>query len=244
MDSIRSIAERHRLIVIEDAAQALLSSYKGIAAGCLGTLGCFSFHESKNISSGEGGALTVTKPELVERAFIVWEKGTNRQAFQRGLVDHYRWVDVGSSFLPSEFMAAILYAQLENAELFTQERLSLWQRYHAGFADLEAAELARLPIVPRTCEHNGHLFYLLLRDRRSRDALIERLRKQGIQCCFHYVPLHSSPAGMRYGRTVAPLQVTDDASARLVRLPLHSTLSAAIQEEVIDRVSAGCRSIE
>jgi dTDP-4-amino-4,6-dideoxygalactose transaminase len=242
MDAIQAIAERHRVIVIEDAAQALLSSYKGAPAGRLGDLGCFSFHESKNVSSGEGGALVIRDPQLTERAVVLWEKGTNRRAFRLGSVDRYSWVDLGSSFLPSEFMAAILYAQLEHADIFTRERLGLWTRYHAAFADLETAGIVRRPVVPEDCSHNGHLYYLLLRDRSRRDALIERLRDDNIEAFFHYIPLHSAPAGIRYGRAEGNLRVTEDTSGRLIRLPLHSGLSISMQDKVINRIMAACRS--
>src|SRR4051812_34854710 len=176
MDAICEVAARHGLIVIEDAAQAHLSTYHGRPAGRLGVLGCFSFHETKNITAGEGGALTVNDPSLSERAYVIWEKGTNRQALKLGLVDKYTWMDIGSSFLPSEFMAAILFAQLEQMERFTRERCAIWSRYHHGFADLEAAEVVRRPTVPAHCNHNGHLYYLLLRNQEERDLLIKRMQ--------------------------------------------------------------------
>jgi dTDP-4-amino-4,6-dideoxygalactose transaminase len=243
MDAIQTIAQKHGIIVIEDAAHALLSSYKGVPAGRLGDLGCFSFHESKNVTSGEGGALVIKDPQLSERATVLWEKGTNRRAFRLGAVDRYSWVDLGSSFPPSEFMAAILYAQLERAEILTRERLIRWARYHAAFADLETSEMVRRPAVPAYCSHNGHLYYLLLRDRSSRDALIERLRVDSIEAFFHYVPLHSAPAGIRYGRVAGNLTVTEDTSDRLIRLPLHLGLTTSMQNQVINGVVAGCHSV-
>jgi dTDP-4-amino-4,6-dideoxygalactose transaminase len=236
MDPIREIARKHRLLVIEDAAQALLSTYRGRPAGSLGDLACFSFHETKNITSGEGGALAINDPRLRERAYIVWEKGTNRRAFKSGRVDKYTWVDCGSSFLPSEFMSAILLAQLEQVETFTQERRAIWNRYHEGFVALDAAGGARRPSVPTHCVHNGHLYYLLLRDQAERDRLIAKLDADGIATVFHYVPLHSAPAGLRYARAHGSMRVTDETSAGLVRLPLHAGMSPAAADHVIERV--------
>lgn len=238
MDAIRRIADRHGLIVIEDAAQALLSTYRGRPAGRLGDLACFSFHETKNVTSGEGGALTINDRRLSERAYVIWEKGTNRRAFKLGLVDKYTWIDCGSSFLPSEFMAAILLSQLEQIERFTAERCAIWDRYHAAFAPLEAAGRARRPIVPAHCEHNGHLYYLLLHDQNDRDRLIQGLQAEDIWAPFHYVPLHSAPAGLCYARAHGDLPVTDETSAALVRLPLFAGMAVAVADRVIDRVHA------
>src|SRR5262245_14807887 len=238
MDAIRDIARRFNLVVIEDAAQALLSTYHGRPAGGLSDLACFSFHETKNVSSGEGGALVVNAPELVERAYVVWEKGTNRQAFKEGRVDKYRWVDIGSSFLASEFTAAILMAQLEQVQALSDRRIAIWQRYHDAFRDLEAAELVRRPAVPPHCRHNGHLYYLILRDQGARDRLIRDLGEDLIGTVFHYVPLHSSPAGERLGRTHGTLPVTDRTSAGLVRLPLHAGMGEAEAGRVIERIHA------
>lgn len=242
MDRIREIAARHGLLVIEDAAQALGSSYRGVPAGRLGDLACFSFHETKNVTSGEGGALAIADERFAERAFVLWEKGTNRRAFRLGEVDRYTWLDQGSSFLPSEFTAALLLAQLEQADRFNARRLAIWHRYQESFADLEAAERARRPVVPEHCAHNGHLYYLLAPDRRARDALIARLEEDDIGSVFHYVPLHSSPAGSRYARSHGPMRVTDETSDRLVRLPLHADLTEAQADRVIERVHAylGC----
>lgn len=236
MDAIREIAAARQLFLIEDAAQALLSEYRGRPAGALGDAGCLSFHATKNVVSGEGGALITNRPDLAERAEILREKGTNRSQFLLGLIDKYTWVDVGSSYLPSELVAAFLLAQLQHAEGITLERRALWDVYHAAFADIEARDDGtRRPVVPQHCTHNGHLYYLLLPSRASRDALIAALREKGIGAPFHYVPLHSSPAGRKFGRTDGPLPLTDDLSGRLIRLPLWSGIGAA-QARVIDRV--------
>jgi dTDP-4-amino-4,6-dideoxygalactose transaminase len=223
MDAFREIAVAHRLLLVEDAAQALLSTYRGRLAGTLGDVGCFSFHASKNVVSGEGGALVTDRADFVERAEIIREKGTNRSRFLLGLVDKYTWVDLGSSYLPSELVAAFLRAQLEDAAAITAERRATWGFYHAAFADLEARDIGvRRPIVPAHCEHNGHLYYLLLPSRGSRDALLAALQAQGVDAPFHYIPLHSSEAGRCFGRSVGPLALTDDVSERLIRLPLWS----------------------
>jgi len=236
MEAIRAVADRHGLVVIEDAAQALLSTYRGRPAGRLGDLACFSFHETKNVTAGEGGALAINDSRFRERAYVIWEKGTNRQAFKLGLVDKYSWVDYGSSFLPSEFMAAVLLAQLEQIERFTAERRAIWERYHAGFARLETAGFVRRPFVPEHCFHNGHLYFLVLPSQEARDRLIRNLSSDGVSTVFHYVPLHSAPAGRRYGRAHGDLSVTDAASAGLVRLPLHAGMAAAAADRVIDCV--------
>ena len=238
MDAILEIAARHRLAVVEDAAQAVLASYRGRPLGAIGDLGTLSFHETKNVLSGEGGALLLRDAALVARAEILWEKGTNRSSFFRGEVDKYTWVDIGSSFLPGELIAAFLCAQLEQAEVVTERRRAVWERYYAGFADLERAGRARRPVVPPHCGHNGHLFYLLLPDEAARARTIAALANRGIGAHFHYVPLHSSPAGRRYGRACGSLDATDDAAARLVRLPLWPGI-----EEVLDEVIDAVRQI-
>jgi len=220
MDYINSIARRHGLLVVEDAAQALLSTYHGRPAGSLGDLGCFSFHASKNITSGEGGALTINRQELYSRAYIVWEKGTNRRAFWQGKVDKYTWVDVGSSFLPNELTAAFLVAQFKHADALTRDRFITWDYYYGAFAELEARGVLRRPVVPPYVAHNAHLFYLLLNSNSIRDATISKLKAVDIVAPFHYVPLHSSPAGLRFGRTCGDLKITDDVANRLLRLPL------------------------
>jgi dTDP-4-amino-4,6-dideoxygalactose transaminase len=236
MDAITTIAERRGLMVIEDAAQCILSTYRGKSLGTFGALGALSFHETKNIISGEGGALLVNDPRLVERAEIIREKGTNRSQFFRGQVDKYTWVDVGSSYLPSEILAAFLAAQMEEAEAITERRLRIWNAYHDAFAALETRGLVRRPVVPAHCRHNAHLYYLLLRDLDTRTRFISTLKAAGVHTVFHYVPLHSAPAGQRYGRAAGALPVTDDASDRLVRLPLW--LPDMDQQRVIDAVEA------
>jgi dTDP-4-amino-4,6-dideoxygalactose transaminase len=220
MDAISEIAARHRLLVIEDAAQGILSTYRGRPLGSLGELAALSFHETKNIISGEGGALLVNDARFAERAEILREKGTNRAQFFRGQVDKYTWVDVGSSYLPGEIVAAFLAAQTEEAQRITDDRLAIWERYHAAFAGLETREQLRRPIVPAHCRHNAHMYYLLLRELDARTRFIAAMKAQDIHPVFHYVPLHSSPAGRRYGRAAGDLAVTDRCSDCLVRLPL------------------------
>lgn len=237
MDPILEIAASRRLLVIEDAAQGMMAYWRGKPLGSLGALGCVSFHETKNIISGEGGALLINDPELVDRAEIVREKGTNRSRFFRGQVDKYTWVDVGSSFLPGEIVAAFLAAQLDDAESITERRMAVWNRYHAELIDLEAAELLRRPIVPDDCVHNAHMYYILLRDVVERTRVIGALKELGVLTVFHYVPLHSSPAGRRFGRAMGDLPVTNDVSDRLLRLPLW------IDGLEIDKVLTALRSV-
>lgn len=226
MDRLAAIAMDHGLMLVEDAAQALGSTYKGRQAGSLGDLAAFSFHETKNIVSGEGGALTINRADLVERAEIIREKGTNRSRFLRGQVDKYTWVDIGSSFLPGELIAAFLLAQLEQIELVNRRRLDIFDQYTNAFADLADAGRVRLPVCPPDCTGNGHMFYLLVRDIDDRDAFISHMRSQGIVTPFHYVPLHSSPGGVKYGRSSGSFSATDGTSARLVRLPMFFDLGA------------------
>jgi dTDP-4-amino-4,6-dideoxygalactose transaminase len=233
MEAITDLARERGLIVIEDAAQGLGSSKGGRPLGSIGQLGAISFHETKNVISGEGGALLVNDPDLVERAEVIYEKGTNRVAFHRGETDKYTWVDIGSSFLASELTAAFLWAQLQEADRITERRLEIWDRYHRGFESLEAEGKLRRPIVPDD-GHNGHIYYLLLPDRAARDGLIADLGEAGIATVFHYVPLHSSPAGRRYGRAAGELPITDSAGERLVRLPLWVGLSDEQVDAVID----------
>lgn len=232
MDRLNQIAQTHGLMVIEDAAQALGSTYKGRPAGCLGDIAAFSFHETKNIISGEGGAITVNRQDLVERAEIIREKGTNRSRFLRGQVDKYTWVDIGSSFLPGELIAAFLFAQLEKEEMIRQTRLALFDRYQSAFADLAQRERIVLPWHSDDVTGNGHMFYLRMRDVDDRDALIEHLREAGIIAPFHYVPLHSAPGGRRFGRAIGNLSVTDDTYSRLIRLPLYFTLGDEIERVI------------
>jgi dTDP-4-amino-4,6-dideoxygalactose transaminase len=220
MDAIMAIAARHGLKVVEDAAQGILSTYKGRPLGSIGDLAALSFHETKNVIAGEGGALLVNDPALVERAEIIREKGTNRSRFFRGEVDKYTWVDIGSSYLPSELIAAFLAAQLEEAEDITARRQAIWNRYHAWATPLEQDGTLRRPIVPAHCTHNAHMYFLLLSDLHARTHFIESMKAAGIGTVFHYIPLHSSPAGQRYGRASTPLPHTDAASECLVRLPL------------------------
>jgi dTDP-4-amino-4,6-dideoxygalactose transaminase len=232
MDAIMSIAQRHDLLVVEDAAQALLSTYKGRALGTIGHFGCLSFHETKNIISGEGGALLVNDERFIGRAEIVREKGTNRSQFFRGEVDKYTWVDVGSSYLPSELVSAFLYAQLEHADEITSKRCHICTAYSSQLAPLQQAGVMRLPMFDG--DSNGHMYYLILDSLYTRTKLIASLKAQVIHPVFHYVPLHSSPAGRKYGRTGSAMTLTDDLSERLLRLPLHYEMS----DNDIVRVSA------
>lgn len=234
MDAIGEVARRRNLLLIEDAAQALGAAYRGKPLGSFGDLAAISFHETKNVISGEGGALLVNSPALAARAEVVREKGTNRSQFFRGEVDKYTWVDIGSSFLPSDILAAFLWAQLEAAESIQARRQALWQRYHEAFAELERAGLVQRPRVPPDATPNAHCYFLLLADAAARPRFIERLRKDDVHAVFHYVPLHSSPAGRRYGRASGPMSVTDAASDRLVRLPLWIGLEPQ-QDYVIER---------
>ncbi|MFH2139926.1 MAG: dTDP-4-amino-4,6-dideoxygalactose transaminase [Pseudomonadota bacterium] len=240
MDAIMAIAQRHNLLVIEDAAQGIMSSYKGRALGSIGHLAALSFHETKNIISGEGGALLVNDERFAERAEIIREKGTNRSQFFRGQVDKYTWVDIGSSYLPGEIIAAFLWAQMEEADSITQKRLAIWQNYHEALAPLEQAGVLRRPIIPENCQHNAHMYYILLDSLEKRSMLIEKLKEQGVNAVFHYVPLHSSPAGKRYGRVHGSMAITQDFSDRLVRLPLWIGLSEAQQGRIVDMLEAAC----
>jgi dTDP-4-amino-4,6-dideoxygalactose transaminase len=231
MDAIMDIARRYKLMVIEDAAQACMSSYKGRSLGTIGDFGCFSFHETKNIISGEGGALMINRPELVERAEIVREKGTNRSRFLRGEVDKYTWSDIGSSFLPGEVTAAFLWAQMEEGRHITARRLEIWQRYDSLLRDFES--MLTRPTVPTHCVHNGHMYYVINRSHRSRDDIILDLKDEGINCVFHYVPLHSSPFGMQVSNRAVHLPVTDFISENLIRLPVWIDLKPSLQDKVI-----------
>jgi dTDP-4-amino-4,6-dideoxygalactose transaminase len=230
MDTIMAIAARHGLAVFEDAAQGIFSTYRGKPLGTFGALGALSFHETKNVISGEGGALLINDPALVERAEVIREKGTNRSQFFRGQVDKYTWVDIGSSYLPGEIIAAFLAAQCEEAEAITTRRLALWDRYHAWAAPLEEQGLLRRPVIPPECVHNAHMYYLLLPSLEARSRFIDVLKQHEIGAVFHYVPLHSSPAGKRLGRTHGSMSVTDDTSDRLVRLPLWVGLDPYLDE--------------
>ena len=230
MDALAEIAQAHDLFLIEDAAQAFGSTYKGRPAGALGDLAAFSFHETKNIISGEGGALTVNRADLVERAEIIREKGTNRSRFFRGQVDKYTWVDIGSSFLPGELIAAFLFGQLEQEPQVRERRLAQYEFYTEAFQDLGASGNVRLPVQPEHTTGNGHMFYLRLASQTTRDALIAHLKDQGIVAPFHYVPLHSAPAGRRFARQAGSLENTDKVSAELVRLPMFYSLGEDIEK--------------
>lgn len=232
MDSIMAIARRHNLAVVEDAAQGVMASYKGRALGSIGDLGTFSFHETKNIISGEGGALLVNDPALALRAEIIREKGTDRSRFFRGEVDKYTWQEVGSSYLPGEVIAAFLWAQLEEAERITQQRLAIWEVYQQLLAPLAADGLLTQPVIPDNCQHNAHMYYVILSPDIDRQKVLERLKQQGINAVFHYVPLHSSPAGKHFGRAQGELKVTDKKAAQLLRLPLWLGLTAEQQEHI------------
>jgi dTDP-4-amino-4,6-dideoxygalactose transaminase len=234
MDSIMATARRHGLKVVEDAAQGIMASYNNSALGGIGDLAGFSFHETKNIISGEGGSLLVKDRELVLRAEIMREKGTDRGRFFRGEVDKYTWQDLGSSFLPSEINAAYLWAQFEEAERITRERLAIWQRYHGMLAELEKEGLLRRPVVPANCRHNGHLYYVLLPEGSDRNEVLRELKANGVHAVFHYVPLHSSPAGRRFGRSSGDLALTTSLSERLIRLPIWIGLGEAQQQRVCD----------
>jgi dTDP-4-amino-4,6-dideoxygalactose transaminase len=233
MDRILEIANQYQLFLIEDAAQGIMSSYKGRALGSIGNLGCLSFHETKNIISGEGGALLMNDPTFIERAEIILEKGTNRKRFFRGQVDKYTWTDVGSSYLPGELIAAFLYAQMEKASEITDKRKEIWSNYHESFKELEDQHIVRRPVVPKDCVHNGHIYYLLLESIDKRDYFINELAKEGIASVFHYVPLHSSTFGKKYMRKNR-MDTTTLVSSTLVRLPLWIGLEA-YQDEVIER---------
>lgn len=238
MDTIMAIAERHNLLVIEDAAQGVMSSYRGRPLGSIGHLAAFSFHETKNVICGEGGALLINDPQFIERAEIIREKGTNRNQFFRGQVDKYTWVDVGSSFLPSDINAAFLYAQLEEAESITARRMRLWERYHHAFANLEEKFGVLRPIIPADCEQNAHMYYLLMPDLETRTAVIRSLKARRIHTVFHYVPLHSSPAGQRFARTSGDMHYTDTLSERLVRLPMWVRMDDDDVGQVVEAVGA------
>ena len=239
MDEINRIASRHGLKVIEDAAHAYLSTYNGRFAGSLGDMAAFSFHETKNVISGEGGAFVTRHSALADRAEIIRDKGTERARFLRGEIPQYSWVDLGSSYLPSELVAAVLCAQLEQAEQITSNRLALWRRYHDRFADIEAKGVAARPVVPDGCGHNGHIYYLLLESAQGRDGLIEALKAQGVTAAFHYLPLHLAPAGLKYGRAHGALTATCESASRIARLPLH----AGMGEGDVDRIAEMVRRI-
>lgn len=236
MEMVCQFAAQQGLIVIEDAAQGIAASFRGRPLGSIGELGALSFHETKNVSCGEGGALLVNDERFLERAEVVHEKGTDRQRFYRGLVDKYTWVDVGSSYALSDLAAAYLFAQLERLDSITAMRRVVWDLYDESFADIEAAGDVRRPFVPEHAVHNGHLYYLLVRDLSARTEVLERLAHDGIGAVFHYVPLHSSPAGRRYGRAIGDLDVTTSVSDRLLRLPLWAGMSGDDAMRVVNAI--------
>lgn len=236
MDAIMNLAERYGLLVVEDAAQGVMSSYHGRALGTIGTFGCYSFHETKNYSMGEGGALVINNPTYVERAEIIREKGTNRQRFFRKQVDKYTWVDRGSSYLQSDLNAAYLWAQLERADDINESRLAAWDAYYEGLSALEERGVLELPVVPDGCVHNAHMFYVKCSDLAERTELIDYLRSHGICSVFHYVPLHSSPAGQKFGRFHGVDEVTTRDSDRLLRLPMYYGLSLESVGRVVNTI--------
>ena len=238
MDTILDIARRHDLLVVEDAAQAVMSTYKGRALGTLGTFGCFSFHETKNYSMGEGGAILVNDPAFIERAEIIREKGTNRQRFFRGQVDKYTWVDRGGSYLQSDLNAAYLLAQLERADEVNDNRLATWHAYDEAFRPLEERGFISLPYVPEGCVHNAHMYYVKLADLDERTRFISHMKDSGVSCVFHYIPLHSSPAGQMFGRLYGEDVYTTRESDRLVRLPMYYGMADEDRQTVIDAVLA------
>ena len=234
MDTIIDIAKRHNLLVVEDAAQAMMATYKGQYLGTIGDFGSYSFHETKNYTMGEGGTININNPAYIERGEIIREKGTNRSKFFRGEIDKYSWVDVGSSYLPSELNAAYLYAQLEVAEQINKKRLDLWDNYYNGLHDLQEQEYLELPYIPSECQHNAHMFYIKLKNLDQRTQMLDYLRKKGIYAVFHYAPLHSSKAGKEFGEFVGDDIYTTKESDRLLRLPMFYGLSMELSDYVID----------
>ena len=236
MDTIMDIARHHGLMVIEDSAQGVMSTYKGRFLGTIGDFGCYSFHETKNYSMGEGGALVINNPAYNEKAEILREKGTNRSKFFRGQVDKYTWVDFGDSYLPSELNAAYLWAQLQKADEINNNRLTAWQRYDDAFEAIRKSSLVETPTIPEGCKHNAHMYYLKCKDLQERTAFIRFMKEHGVLTVFHYVPLHSAPAGYKYGRFDGKDEYTTKESERLVRLPMYYGLTKEDQETVIDAV--------
>lgn len=234
MDTILKIAKKHNLLVIEDAAQAFDSKYKGKQLGTIGDMGCFSFHETKNIMSGEGGAFVTNNPDYAERAEIIREKGTNRSKFFRGQVDKYTWVDIGSSYLPSDIIAAYLYSVLNISNDIQAKRLKVWNIYNEVFEDFEKQGKIRRPIIPQECTNNAHMYYLLFNDLKTRTQFINNLRENEIISVFHYIPLHSAPAGMKFGRYVGNMNITNKVSDTLVRLPMYYNINEQELNKIID----------
>ncbi|MZK53464.1 dTDP-4-amino-4,6-dideoxygalactose transaminase [Clostridium beijerinckii] len=236
MDKILRIAEKHNLLVVEDAAQGVMATYKGQALGSIGDFGCYSFHETKNYSSGEGGAILIKDDKYVERAEIIREKGTNRSKFWRGQVDKYTWVDLGSSYLPSELNAAYLYAQLEEAEKINNHRLILWNLYNDLLQPLQNEGKIELPTIPKECEHNAHMFYIKAKDLQERTELITFLKENNIGAVFHYIPLHTSPAGLKFGRFHGEDAYTTSESEKLLRLPMYYSLTGDEVRYVVEKI--------
>ena len=242
MDKILEIAKKYKLPVVEDAAQALGSFYKEKPLGTIGDLGCFSFHETKNVISGEGGALIINDPKYIERAEIIREKGTNRSQFFRGEVDKYTWVDIGSSFLPSDMVAAYLFSQLENMDKINKKRMEIWQNYNEFFSLYDGK--IRRPYIPNNCKHNAHMYYVLFKNLAERTQFIDYMKSNGINPVFHYIPLHSSPAGIKYGRVSGDMAVTDRVSDTLVRMPMYYTLSDDELSSIKSFITKGCTEFE
>ena len=238
MDAIMDLASEYNLRIVEDAAQGIMSLYKGRPLGSIGDLGCYSFHETKNYSMGEGGALLIADEKHNEPAEVLREKGTNRSRFFRGQVDKYTWVGYGSSYLPSDLNAAYLWAQLERADDINENRLAIWNRYYHAFVDLADQEIISLPVVPKECVHNAHMFYMKCRGLSERTALIAYLRDRDVQSTFHYIPLHSAPAGRKFGRFAGDDVYTTAESERIVRLPMYYGLAEEDQDRVIEAVRA------
>lgn len=238
MDAIMDIARRHHLMVVEDAAQAVMAQYKGRWLGTIGDFGCYSFHETKNYSMGEGGAILINNPDYIERAEILREKGTNRSKFYRGEIDKYTWVDFGDSYLPSELNAAYLWAQLEQADAINENRLATWHHYQSGLKPLADAGKIELPTVPMGCVHNAHMFYIKCESLAERTRLIEYLKERGIMAVFHYVPLHSAPAGLKYGRFAGEDRYTTPESERLLRLPMYYNIDSRQVDSIVQAIEA------
>jgi dTDP-4-amino-4,6-dideoxygalactose transaminase len=234
MAQIMKIANKHNLLVIEDAAHAVMAKYRGKELGGIGHLGAYSFHETKNVISGEGGALLINDDKFIERAEIIREKGTNRSKFFRGEIDKYTWVDVGSSYLPAEIISAFLWAQFLSASEITQKRLNIWKKYHVALEKMEQRGVLRRPIIPEHCEHNAHMYYILLNSLEARTKLIKSLKEKGIYSVFHYIPLHSSPAGKKYGRVATDMEITNKASETILRLPLWIGLEGEKLDYIIE----------
>jgi dTDP-4-amino-4,6-dideoxygalactose transaminase len=234
MDEIKRIADNYNLLIIEDAAQGFGSTYKGKALGTLGDFGTYSFHETKTIISGEGGALLIKDPKFNEQSEIIREKGTDRSKFFRGEIDKYTWANIGSSYLPGEIISAFLWAQLQKATEIIEKRLIIWNKYHESFKLLEIEGKLQRPTLTKNSKHNGHIYYLLLKNKSDRNKFMESMKLEGIHCTFHYIPLHSSPAGLKYGKTNDSLKITDERSGQIVRLPIYLDLNEEMQQKIIN----------